>query len=400
MKITDLILPKIHPNQKKILKSGRRFRVVAAGRRFGKTTVGQHAIIAAAFEDGKTCWWLAPTYAMSSQVWRDIKAICRNLPGMNISETEQRIDFHSGGSLSIRSTHLPDNLRGAGLDLVVLDEAAFMDPSVWPEVVRPMLLDRKGRALFLSSPNGKNWFWELYQMGVQRKRSWRHFHFTSYQNPILDPDDLEAIQYQTPERIWKQEYLAEFADDLGQVFRGIREAATAPINAEPIPDRRYACGLDWGRDVDFTAIVVIDSETQQMVALDRFNGVSWSLQRGRLKAIVERWNPVAVWAEANSIGSPNIEALQGEGMPVRPFMTTAASKSPLIEALALAIERAELALLPDETLLDELAAYTYELLPSGGYRYTAPSGLHDDLVIATALAWHGARHSSLPVSFI
>jgi hypothetical protein len=81
-------------------------------------------------------------------------------------------------------------------------------------------------------------------------------------------------------------------------------------------------------------------------------------------------------------------------------MTTAASKSPVIEALALAIERAELALLPDEILLDELAAYTYELLPSGGYRYTAPSGLHDDLVIATALAWHGARHSSLPVSFI
>jgi phage terminase large subunit-like protein len=396
----ELILPKTHPNQKKIIRCDSRFRVVAAGRRFGKTTVGQHEIIAAAFKNKQTCWWLAPTYAMSSQVWRDIKAICRNLPGMSISETEQRIDFHGGGSLTIRSTHLPDNLRGAGLDLVVLDEAAFMDPSVWPEVVRPMLLDRKGRALFLSSPNGKNWFWQLYQMGVQRKRSWRQFHFTSYENPILDPDDLEAIQYQTPERIWRQEYLAEFVDDLGQVFRAIREAATAPLNAEPIPERRYACGLDWGREVDFTAIVVIDSESRQMVALDRFHGVSWSLQRGRLKAIVERWNPVAVWAEANSIGSPNIEALQSEGLPVRPFMTTAASKSPVIEALALAIERAELALLPDETLLDELAAYTYELLPSGGYRYTAPPGLHDDLVIATALAWHGARHSSLPISFV
>lgn len=346
------------------------------------------------------CWWLAPTYAMADQVWRDLKVACRDIPRVKIRESDLRMDFPGGGWLAIKSTHLPDHLRGAGLDLVVLDEAAFMLPSVWPEVVRPMLLDRKGKALFLSSPYGRNWFWELYQMGVQRKRSWKHFHFTSYENPTLDPDDLEGIKDQTPERIWRQEYLAEFVDDLGQVFRGIRAAATAPLNAEPIPERRYACGLDWGRDVDFTAIVVIDSESRQMVALDRFNGVSWSLQRGRLKAIVERWNPVAVWAEANSIGSPNIEALQSEGLPVRPFMTTAASKSPLIEALALAIERAELALLPDAILLDELAAYTYEPLPSGGYRYTAPPGLHDDLVIATALAWHGARYSSLPVSFI
>jgi hypothetical protein len=124
------------------------------------------------------------------------------------------------------------------------------------------------------------------------------------------------------------------------------------------------------------------------------------LQRGRLKALYDRWQPITIWAEANSIGSPNIEALQNEGLPVSPFTTTSASKPDLIEALGLAIERAELALLPDENLLHELASYTYELLPSGGYRYTAPPGLHDDLVIATALAWHGARHSSRWISIV
>ena len=158
-------------------------------------------------------------------------------------------------------------------------------------------------------------------------------------------------------------------------------------------------GVDWGRDNDATAIVVIDADSRRMVALDRFNQVSWSLQRGRLAAIYEHWKPAVIWAEANSIGSPNIEALQDEGLPVRAFTTTAKSKPPLIEDLALAIERADLALLPDEGLLSELASYAMERLPAGGYRYSAPPGLHDDLVIAAALAWYGVRQSGPSIDF-
>ena len=141
------------------------------------------------------------------------------------------------------------------------------------------------------------------------------------------------------------------------------------------------------------------SSASAVVAIDRFNQVSWSLQRGRLKAICDRWQPAVIYAESNSIGSPNIEALQAEGLPVRPFITTATSKPPLIESLSLAIERRDIALLPDEILLNELAVYTIERLPAGGYRYSAPPGLHDDLVIALALAWYAAHHSSPPISF-
>jgi hypothetical protein len=104
--------------------------------------------------------------------------------------------------------------------------------------------------------------------------------------------------------------------------------------------------------------------------------------------------------EANSMGSVNIEALQSEGFPVRPFQTTAGSKNPLIEALALAIERREIALLPDDVLLYELASYTLERLPGGGYRYTAPPGAHDDTVMATALAWHGVLYGGVLIDFV
>jgi len=107
-----------------------------------------------------------------------------------------------------------------------------------------------------------------------------------------------------------------------------------------------------------------------------------------------------VWAEENSIGAVNIEALQTEGLPMRPFQTTARSKTPLIEGLALALERGEIALLPDPVLLQELAAYSIERLPGGGYRYGAPPGLHDDTVIATALAWHGVRYGGVRIDFV
>ena len=130
-----------------------------------------------------------------------------------------------------------------------------------------------------------------------------------------------------------------------------------------------------------------------MTALDRFNQVGWDLQRDRLKTLVQHWRPQIIWAEANSIGEPNIEALLQEGLPVRPFYTTAKTKSPLIESLALAIERGSIALLNHPVLLAELANYSLERLPGGAWRYGAPSGAHDDTVMATALAWYGTQYS-------
>jgi hypothetical protein len=158
--------------------------------------------------------------------------------------------------------------------------------------------------------------------------------------------------------------------------------------------------VDWGRDHDYTAIAIIDAETKHMVALDRFHQIGWELQRGRIAALYNTWHPAVIWAEANSIGQPNIEALQAEGLPVRAFFTTAQSKKPLIESLALGIERREIALLPDDVLLGELASYQLERLPGGGYRYSAPSGGHDDTVIATALAWHGTRAGRIVIDFV
>ena len=324
----------------------------------------------------------------------------RHIDGLQSRDSERRLEFPTGGSIEIHSTHNADYLRGAGLNLAVLDEAAYMEPHVWPEVVRPMLLDRGGGALFLSTPRGLNHFYRLYQLGLDpNETDWISFRFPSTANPAISEAEMAAIRRTTSERVYREEYLAEFIADSGQVFRGVYEAANASTDARPMSDHQYVAGVDWGRENDFTCIAIIDLMTMHMVALDRFSGVRWSLQRERLQALVKKWRPSVIWAEANSIGAVNIEQLQDAGLPVRAFHTTATSKAPLIDALALAIETGELHLLPDPVLLHELALYGMERLPSGVYRYGAPPGEHDDTVIATALAWYAVQRGGVFLDF-
>lgn len=390
----------LHRGQALVRDDPARFKVVACGRRWGKTELGKMALLETAIKGRKRAWWLAPTVLMASQVWRDLKATVRQLPGIAISESERRIDIGGEGMIAVRSAHHPDNLRGEGLDLAVLDEAAYMTPDLWPEILRPMLTTTRGGALFLSTPFGRNWFWDKYRLGLDDEApEWMSFHFTTANNPMIARDELASIRRQTTEHIWRTEYLAEFSDESGQVFRGIR-AAVIPGRVEaPEAGHDYVAGVDWGRHHDYTVIAVIDATARRLVALDRFNNIGWRLQRGRLKTIAAHWRTRLIWAEANSIGAPNIEALQEDGLPMRSFLTTSRSKSPLIEALALAIERGLLGLLDEPALLSELASFSLERLPGGGYRYGAPPGAHDDTVIATALAWHGVVNGGIGFDF-
>jgi len=201
-----------------------------------------------------------------------------------------------------------------------------------------------------------------------------------------------AARQMLPDRIFRQEYLAEFMDDAGGVFRRVMDAATLSEQA-PVAGHQYSMGVDWGKFNDFTVLAVIDATTREMAVLDRFNQIDWSLQRGRLAALYERYRPVTIIAEANSIGEPNIEALRAEGLPVQGFVTTNATKAQIIESLSLGFERSDLRILNDPTLIGELQAYEMERLPSGLVRYGAPDGMHDDCVMALALAWYGAAYA-------
>ena len=389
-----------HPGQIEILNSPARFKVLTCGRRWGKSELGIIDILRAAHMEHKRCWWVAPTYKMADQIWRDLKKSVKHLAGIEISASERRIDLPKGGMIAIRSTYLPDNLRGEGLDFVVLDEAARMSAYIWHDIIRPMLATTRGAARLLSTPKGRNWFWERHREGLDPQNDeWQAFQFTTAQSGLVHPDELGSIRQDTAEHVWETEYEAKFAEDRGAVFRRITEAAAPAPYDQPQEGHAYVAGIDWGRSQDYTAIAVLDASNGKMVALERFNQLGWELQRQRLANIVKHWRPQVVWAEANSIGEPNIDALVRQGLPIRPFYTSAKSKAPLIEALALAIERQEITLLDDPVLLGELAQYSLQRLPSGRFRYGAPPGRQDDTVIATALAWYGIQFTGPSIAF-
>jgi len=378
-----------HEGQRVVHGDSARFKVLAAGRRWGKTRLGVNECLDVASRGGRA-WWVAPSYKMSEVGWRPIHRMGVQI-GADIGKVDRQVTLPGGGWVQVRSADNPDSLRGEGLDFVVMDECAFMHEAAWTEAIRPSLSDRRGNALFISTPKGRNWFWRNWMAGQDAQQDeWRSWRFPTSANPYIDPEEIEAARRMLPERTFQQEYLAEFIHDAGTVFRNIR-ACVVDQAPEWNSAYHYVMGVDWAQSYDFTVLIVIERETGRVCAFDRFNQIGWDVQRGRLRALAQQWRVSEILAEENSIGGPNIEQLQSEGLPVKAFTTTSQSKQDVIVALQLAFERGDIGIPDDDVLIGELQAFEATRLPSGRWRYEAPEGLHDDCVISLALAWEAAN---------
>lgn len=387
MQTMTLELPKLHKGQREVWNHPARFKVMACGRRWGKSRLGSLLCIAVAANDGRA-WWVGPTYPVASVGWRMIRRIAVQIPGVQIRESERMIVMPGGGTVQVKSADNPDSLRGEGLNFVVIDECAFVKEDAWTDALRPALADRKGGALFISTPKGHNWFWRLWHNATGNE--WKAWKFSSYDNPFLDGKEIDAARSQLPERTFSQEFLAEFVEDAGGVFRNVTACATAKPITSKRGDRVYIAGLDWALSYDFTVLTIIDANTRELVFIDRYNGVDYSMQRQRIKAACDRFGIAGMIAESNAMGKPNNDELRRMGLPVRDFVTTNATKADAIESLAAAFEQGNIRILDDPTLIAELQSYEVERLHSGMVRYSAPSGMHDDCVMSLCLAWQGA----------
>ena len=395
MKTVGITVKEPHDLQADILTDKTRFRVLCIGRRWGKTETLILAMVHR-LVDGQRLWFCSPTHQNNKRVFPKVKQALKGVPKLYVNNSDLIISLPDGGHLQFVSLHEPDNLRGEGLDHIFIDEAAFIKNGIWDEILRPMLATTGGGATFSSSPNGTgNDFHTLYLRGLDPQQpNWKTFHAPSSTSPLIPGSELEDIKRHTPERVYLQEYEAIFLDDGGAVFRNLEACISDP----PTVYKRVCFGVDWGRTNDYTVIVALDMDSGKMLEMQRFNQIDWTLQRDRLITMYTRYKPVVILAESNSIGAPNIEELQKRGLPVTPFATTAQSKKDLINTLALNLEQETVGILNDPILLGELKAYTVEALPSGNFRYNAPAGLHDDCVIALALAnyaYHTGRGSLL-----
>jgi len=389
-------LPRLHPGQLEVAQDSARFKVLACGRRWGKTRLAIVLALVEALQGGRA-WWVAPTYGIASIGWRQIKYLVRQVPQTEIREGDREVRLPGGGVIVVKSADNPDSLRGEGLDFVVMDECAYLPEAAWTEAIRPALSDRRGRALFISTPRGRNWFWRLWQRGRDGDEEWQSWRFPTTGNPYIAKSEIEEARRQLPERVFLQEFMAEFIGDQGIVFRRVTEAVGNWREKPYAEGHTYVMGVDWGKSEDFTVLTVIDVSTREVVRIDRFNQIDYMFQVERLKRLASEYRVQAIVAEVNSMGEPLVERLQREGLPVIAFMTSNATKAKVIEELSIAIETKDLFLPKDETLIGELMAYEMKRLPSGLIRYTAPEGMHDDCVMSLALAWYGAKESSAPL---
>lgn len=210
-------LPSLHALQHEIYTDDSRFKVVVCGRQFGKTTLGVVMCLAEAFKGGDV-WWVAPTFPLAEQGWKQIERLVSQYPG---SRTEARpiwrATLPSGGTIQAKSADNPDSLRGSTLDGLVMDEAAIAKPDTWP-TLRPTLTVRQGWAMFISTPKGTNWFHDLYQEAEDRP-GWARWRIPSVDSPFVPEVDVEEARQGMSSLLFSQEYLAEFISGGESQFR-------------------------------------------------------------------------------------------------------------------------------------------------------------------------------------
>jgi Terminase RNaseH-like domain len=396
----------------RVLEGRKRFTWLSAGRRWRKTTLAVSLAGEAAIA-GDPILWGAPTFGQCEIGWREMQRACGG--AAHFARNRMEVTFPTGGTVTFRSLDDPDNARGLTAFGVVLDEAPLIQQRAWYEVIRPIISDTDGWAFLMGTPKGKNYFWREFTaaqngdraesaafqaptLGVQRTplgglarlaHPLENPHF-SFQEALLLYDTMT-------EKVFDQEFLAAFVEDSGGVFRRVTEAPKARSQTRAEAGHRYVMGVDWGKYNDFTALIVLDVTDMRQLEVcfvDRFNQIDYTLQMGRLAALVERFTPQIIVAEKNAAGEPLIEVMVRMGMPVWPFITGNATKALAIDGLSLALERGWIALPDHSALVNELLAYDAEKLPSGMLRYSAPEGMHDDLVVALALALWGASSPS------
>jgi hypothetical protein len=387
--------------QREILNSSARFKVLAIGRQWGKSELALIDSVQRLLR-GENQWYCSPTNKNTRRMYPKFKAALKGIPGIYTNDTEFFIRLPNGVFIQFVSLHDADNLRGEGLHHMKIDEAAFIKHGVWDKVLRPMLAARQGSAWLLSSPNGRNEFWTWYQYGKNPDYpEWESFHAPSGSSPVLQDTEIQDIQRNTPKRVFEQEYMAEFLEDGGAVFRNITTCIDYNIIIDrekqdyPTPRGRVVMGADLGRVNDYTVIYAMDVATHTVIDYDRFTDIGWDIQASRISAMAKRWNPQTIVIEEN-FNDSFVERLRDhENLPVQAFRSTAQSKQQLINALVMAFEQIDIRIPNEPILIGELQQYSMERLPGGSLRYSAPSGLHDDAVMALALAWFAIANQGI-----
>ena len=394
--------PDLHQGQLRaveLIKGDSKYVTVVAPRQTGKSFLAMQVVLYWALNTpGSEIFWVSPIYAQAKKVFEQLyDAVHPSGLIKSANRSDVTIKFKNGSKIYFKSAERPDNLRGNTGSFMVVDEAAYMNDEVWKAVLRPIMLVRGKKVLFISTPRGSNWFKEHYDLGQSTDVETSEYascrmHYSD--NPFVDPQEIENARLTLPAAIFAAEYEGSFEDSGRNVFDLTN---TKTFDRYPQPQGKVVCGIDLGRANDYTVATFMDSKGQ-IVDVYRDNLRDWSEM---VKAILERvkkWN-ASVLVEKNSIGDVIFEQIKKQWVDTHPFNTSSSSKKEIIEGLVLDLNEGNL-MLPSEDLfspmLFELNIYEYGYSPkTRQVTYSAPPNMHDDVVMSLSICnYHRKQNQS------
>lgn len=305
-----------------------RWAVIVAHRRAGKTVATVNDLIRAALRctrPNPRCWYISPTYAQSKRVaWQYVKDTCAYIDGHKANESELRVDLPSGARIQLAGGDNPDSLRGIYADAVVLDEFAFMSPEVWAKVLRPALSDREGSATFISSVNGRNEFYDLYQTALGAPDDWFVMNLRASTSGIIVAKELAALKRDMPEPDYLQEYENDFdVAAKGSFYGALISAAETDGRITGVPyDGAAMVDTAWDLGIgDSTAIWFLQEVGREIHAIDYYEASGEALSHYaevlNRKGYAYRDHIVPHDAEARELGTGKTRAEMLRAMGVR-----------------------------------------------------------------------------------
>lgn len=221
---------RLHRGQRTVISDKRRFKVVVAGRRWGKTQTSKIQILTKAGEPRRKIWYVAPTYGMARSIlWEDLKDAIPRAWIESINETHLRIRLKNKTVIELKGADKPDTLRGVGLHYLILDECQDMKPETWFKVLRPTLASTRGEVLFIGTPKAFNWLYDLYMLGQRgdiyvdkggrrRVNQWKSWQFPTITSPFIPASEIEAARNDMDDKSFRQEFEASFETMAGRVY--------------------------------------------------------------------------------------------------------------------------------------------------------------------------------------
>lgn len=396
---TATIAYRPHIYQARFHASTARQRVLVAGRQSGKTLgvvqeENEWAMSAPKrWPDEKfpQFWWTTAFDKTRGKAWRDFGHYTPKEIIARSHESEAWFEFRNGSRISMRSAEGMTSLVSERLHGLVCDEFCQYRPQVYDDYLAPMLATTNGPVVFLGSPWGINWGYRTYMKGMTDVPGWWSIRWRSIDSPYVDKIWLAERKLDTPDRVYRQQYDAEFLTEGGEIFRNV-DAAIGPPGK---PDDFTVVGFDVARTRDWSHLYAFNSRCE-WVDSKRVGHLDWSVQRVAAIEMYKRLGASKILIDVTGMGPQKIAAeivardLTQDGLQVEAIGLYGEMKAAIVQNLMLKFDRGAIRISMDTA--EQFRHYTSAELPSGAERFTAPEGEHDDEVIAAGLAAWGLRH--------